>query len=59
MQEAGTTELEAVARVLHSREFETVLGRIGFDGKGDITKPGFVWYVWQDGDYVPKEDLTR
>jgi branched-chain amino acid transport system substrate-binding protein len=56
---AGTTQLEAVASVLHRREFETVLGRISFDGKGDTTKPSFAWYVWRDGDYVPKEDLTR
>ena len=44
-----------VIEVMHSREFDTVLGRIGFDAKGDVT--GFEpwgWYVWQaDGTYVP------
>jgi hypothetical protein len=34
-----------------------VLGRIGFDEKGDIT--GFEpwqWYVWRaDGSYLPRE----
>jgi branched-chain amino acid transport system substrate-binding protein len=42
---------------MHSRQFDTVLGRIGFDEKGDVT--GFEpwgWYVWQaDGTYVPLE----
>jgi branched-chain amino acid transport system substrate-binding protein len=42
---------------MHSRQFDTVLGRIGFDAKGDVT--GFdpwLWYVWQaDGTYVPRE----
>ena len=36
-----------------------MLGGIGFDEKGDVTgfEP-FVWYVWTDGKYVPK-DLTE
>ena len=40
---------------MHSRWFDTALGTIGFDAKGDVT--GFEpwgWYVWQaDGTYVP------
>jgi hypothetical protein len=39
---------------MHSRQFDTVLGQIGFDEKGDVT--GFdpwQWVVWQaDGYYV-------
>jgi hypothetical protein len=28
-----------------------VLGRIGFDAKGDVTDyDTFVWYVWKDGE---------
>jgi branched-chain amino acid transport system substrate-binding protein len=54
---AGSLDLQAVAEVMHSREFDTVLGRIGFDAKGDVT--GFdpwQWFVWQeDGTYVPLE----
>jgi branched-chain amino acid transport system substrate-binding protein len=54
---ADSLDLDAVTEVLHSRQFDTVLGQIGFDAKGDIT--GFEpwgWYVWQaDGTYVPLE----
>jgi branched-chain amino acid transport system substrate-binding protein len=53
VEAAGSPELDAVTAVLHSRQFDTVLGRIGFDEKGDIT--GFEpwqWFVWQaDGNY--------
>ena len=46
-----------VIDAMHSRQFDTVLGRIGFDEKGDVT--GFEpwqWFVWQaDGTYVPLE----
>jgi branched-chain amino acid transport system substrate-binding protein len=52
---AGSLDLDAVTLAMHSRQFDTVLGRIGFDEKGDVT--GFdpwQWYVWQaDGSYVP------
>lgn len=54
---AGSLDLDAVVAAMHSRQFDTVLGRISFDAKGDVT--GFEpwgWYVWQaDGSYVPLE----
>jgi branched-chain amino acid transport system substrate-binding protein len=54
---AGSLDLDAVTAVMHSRQFDTVLGKIGFDQKGDVT--GFSpwqWVVWQaDGNYVPLE----
>jgi branched-chain amino acid transport system substrate-binding protein len=53
---AGTVESEAVAEALRTHEFDTVLGRIGFDERGDVYgyEP-FTWYVWQEGDYAPAE----
>jgi branched-chain amino acid transport system substrate-binding protein len=54
---AGSLDLDAVTAALHSRQFDTVLGRIGFDERGDVT--GFEpwqWFVWQsDGTHVPLE----
>ena len=53
---AGTFQTEPVAQALRTHEFDTVLGRIGFDAKGDVTgyEP-FVWYVWKDGKHAPAE----
>ena len=51
VEKAGTRELDAVIKALRGNEFDTVLGRIGFDEKGDVTAPGYVWYVWRDGAY--------
>ena len=57
VEAAGSLDLDAVTEAMHSRQFDTVLGRIGFDEKGDVT--GFEpwqWFVWQaDGTYVPLE----
>jgi branched-chain amino acid transport system substrate-binding protein len=55
VEAAGSLDLDAVTAVMHSRQFDTVLGKVGFDEKGDVT--GFEpwgWFVWQaDGTYVP------
>jgi branched-chain amino acid transport system substrate-binding protein len=52
----GTTDAAEVAGVLRQEQFDTVLGRIGFDDKGDVTGfDPFSWYVWTDGKYVPMD----
>jgi len=53
---AGTLELKPVIASLHERQFDTVLGRIGFDAKGDITDQGWSWYVWKGGEYIPLDE---
>jgi branched-chain amino acid transport system substrate-binding protein len=51
VKEAGTTDTAKVAAILKSDKFDTVLGDIGFDENGDVTAPGYVFYVWKDGKY--------
>ncbi len=48
---AGSTDADKVVQALRGGEFNTVLGRIGFDAKGDVSAPGYVWYEWYDGAY--------
>lgn len=48
---AGSTEPTKVEDKLRSGSYETVLGKIGFDEKGDVKAPGYVFYVWKDGKY--------
>jgi ABC-type branched-subunit amino acid transport system substrate-binding protein len=54
---AGTLDTKAAIEALHADEFDTVLGHISFDHKGDVRgfEP-FVWYVWRAGDYAPAVD---
>jgi branched-chain amino acid transport system substrate-binding protein len=51
-EQAGSTDLEAVAEVLHSNQFDTVLGTISFDEKGDVQGSNYVVYKWEDGKYA-------
>ena len=36
VEKAGSTDLDAVVEALHANQFETVLGTVGFDDKGDV-----------------------
>ncbi|WP_310619290.1 branched-chain amino acid ABC transporter substrate-binding protein [Flexibacterium corallicola] len=48
---AGTTDFDDVIVELDKGNFETVLGEVAFDDKGDVSLPGYVWYEWKDGGY--------
>jgi len=48
---AGTTDAEAVAAALRSQPYDTVIGSLAFNAKGDLTAATYVWYVFKDGNY--------
>jgi branched-chain amino acid transport system substrate-binding protein len=49
---AGTTDAQKVAATLRSQCWESVIGKICFDDKGDLTSATYVWYVFKDGKYA-------
>jgi branched-chain amino acid transport system substrate-binding protein len=59
VERAGTLELPAVAGMLRRGRFDTVLGRVAFDQKGDLKGATWQWQVWQDGNYRPLSDPER
>jgi branched-chain amino acid transport system substrate-binding protein len=52
---ARSTEGAKVSAALRANQFDTAMGKIGFDAKGDVTAPGYVFYVWKNGKYVYAE----
>jgi branched-chain amino acid transport system substrate-binding protein len=53
VEKAGSLDSKAVIASMRRYQFDTVLGRIGFDHKGDLTAQSWVWHVWKGGEYVP------
>jgi branched-chain amino acid transport system substrate-binding protein len=54
VEQAGSLKAEAVINALKKGRFDTVLGKIGFDEKGDVKGIStFVWYVFGKEDYSP------
>lgn len=50
---AGSLDLNKMIKSLHETEFQTVFGTFRFNKNGDMTAPGFIWYTFEDGVYVP------
>ncbi len=49
---AGDTDGQKVGQALRDGTFQTALGTIDFDDKGDNSAPGYVFYVWENGKYA-------
>lgn len=50
-EKAGSTDAAKLAEVIRGNTFETVLGTLDFDDKGDVVNPEYVFYVWSKGQY--------
>ncbi len=42
----------AVAQQIRNASFDTVVGKLSFDEKGDVKNASYVWYIWEDGNYA-------
>jgi branched-chain amino acid transport system substrate-binding protein len=49
---AKSVKVEDLVKVMRGTKFETVIGTLGFDGKGDVTSPSYVFFEWKDGKYA-------
>ncbi|WP_431857666.1 branched-chain amino acid ABC transporter substrate-binding protein [Azospirillum sp.] len=52
LHQAGKADGKALAAALHAGSFDTVVGPIRFDRKGDNVSPNYVLYEWKDGRYA-------
>ncbi|MDF0698545.1 branched-chain amino acid ABC transporter substrate-binding protein [Rhizobium sp. MC63] len=55
VKKAGSLRPQEVIASMRGNQFETVMGRVDFDDKGDLTLQSWIWYVWKGGEYVPLE----
>ncbi len=51
-QKAGSVKSADVAKALRANAFDTVVGTLEFDAKGDLKKPGYVLWAWKAGEKV-------
>ncbi len=49
VKSANSLAPRAVAQTLHDKAFDTIIGKVKFDGNGDRIKPDFGIYRWTDG----------
>lgn len=51
-ERAKSVKIDDLSKALHTGKFDTVIGTVGFDAKGDVVGPDYVVYVWKDGKRV-------
>ncbi len=49
VEKAGTIDHDSVVKAMHETTFDTVLGTIAFNHKGDLTRHDYAWYIWRQG----------
>jgi branched-chain amino acid transport system substrate-binding protein len=49
---AGSIDRDAVVKAINAGRFQTVLGEVSFDARGDMSLPGFVVWQWKGGRVV-------
>jgi branched-chain amino acid transport system substrate-binding protein len=52
VDKANTLNHDEIAKVMHKNYFDTVLGNISFNEKGDLSTHDYAWYSWQQGKPV-------
>jgi len=49
---AGGFDNAKLEAAIHGHSFDTVVGKITYDDKGDVVHPVYVFYQWHDGKYA-------
>jgi branched-chain amino acid transport system substrate-binding protein len=49
---ANSFDARSVAEQINGKAFDTVLGQLQYDDKGDVSNAAYVWYRWHDGRYA-------
>jgi len=53
VKKAGTLDGAKVAAAMRDGSaFDSVIGKLSFNEKGDVKNPEYVWYIWKDGKYM-------
>jgi branched-chain amino acid transport system substrate-binding protein len=50
-EKAKSIKIGDLVKALRSTDFDTMLGKISFDQKGDVTSPAYRVYAWADSKY--------
>jgi branched-chain amino acid transport system substrate-binding protein len=49
---AKSTDGQKVAAALRQHGADTVIGKLTWDAKGDLSHVDYAWFVWKDGKYA-------
>lgn len=47
-----SVDVAKLSKAIRGATYNSVIGKLSFDAKGDVKNPEYVWYVWKDGKYM-------
>ena len=50
VERAGSLDAVKVSEAIREHSFDTVLGELEFDDRGDLTRHDYAWYLWREGE---------
>lgn len=59
IEKSGATDYDKLCAHLHGEEFQTAMGKLRFDKKGDITASYYVIWVVKDGKFVVVDAMSK
>lgn len=48
---ANSLDTKRVSAQIRGKEIDTVIGKLKYDAKGDVSNSEYVWYIWRNGKY--------
>jgi len=48
---ANSLDTKRVSAQIRGKEIDTVIGKLKYDAKGDVSNAEYVWYIWRNGKY--------
>jgi len=54
-EKSGSLDVQPMIASLRKHQFDTVLGLVEFDDKGDLTVQSVILFIWRGGKYMPLE----
>ena len=59
VEKTGATDYDKLCSYLHNTEFQTAMGKLRFDRKGDITSSYYVMWIVKDGKFVVYDSVSQ
>lgn len=59
IRQAGAVKSDAIIKTLSSGKFDTLLGPVSFDAKGDLRNFKYQIFAWHNGEYALANETTK
>jgi branched-chain amino acid transport system substrate-binding protein len=52
VEQAKSTDVAKVSPLIRGKKFNTIIGDLQYDNKGDVSNSKYVFYIWKNGNYA-------